>query len=66
MQIAYSLPLSAASVAALNEHRRFLFLYNFKIICVNITVIQVLYPWNSSFGYEAIQFQSLFYYAVRP
>ena len=46
LQILYNLPLSAASAAALNDHRRFLFLYSFKTKCVNMAVIHVLYALN--------------------
>jgi len=39
LQIPYILPLTAASVVALNEHRICLFLYNFATKCVNMAVI---------------------------
>jgi len=50
LQILYNLPVSAASAAALNDHRRFLFLYSFKTKCVNIAVIHVLYALNLKLG----------------
>jgi len=43
LQILYILPLTAASVVALNEHRRFLFLYSFATKCLNMAVIYILY-----------------------
>jgi len=36
LQILYILPLTATSAVALNEHRRFLFLFSFTTNCVNI------------------------------
>ena len=41
LHILYKLPLSAASAAALNDHRIFLFLYSFKTKCLNIAVMWV-------------------------
>jgi len=42
LQVLYNLPLPVASAAALNAHRRFLFLYSFKTKFVNIAVINAL------------------------
>ena len=40
------IPLSAASAAALNDFRRFVFLYSFKIKCVNLAVLYALCALN--------------------
>jgi len=52
-QILYILHLTAASAVALNEHRRFLFLFSFTINCMNMAVVYILYafklkPWLKS------------------
>jgi len=43
LQILFNLHMSAAWAVPLNEHRRFLFLYNFKTKYINMTVMYVLY-----------------------
>jgi len=49
MQILYNFPLFAASAIVLNEHRRFLIFCSFKIKCLNMAVIYVLYTLKLKF-----------------
>jgi len=41
--------MTAASAVALNEHRLFLFLYNFTTKCMNMVMIFCI-SWSSSSG----------------